>query len=278
MPVFFSPAKINLFFRTLFKRGDGFHEIASLYQAITLGDILEITPSDTDLLTSSCPTLACDETNLIHTALTAYRRNTGASQSFHIHLEKKIPIQAGLGGGSSNAATAMWAVNALSSSPVSEDLLRSWSATFSSDAPFFFSSGTAYCTGRGESLQSITPLQKKHLWIAKPEGGLSTPLVYRHCRPDLALIRDPSFSLEEIEKGNPVYYNDLEEAAFSLRPDLAEIKEKLVSLGFSHVCMTGSGVAFFCMGACENPSLPSVTFYPVSFLNRKAKNWYDLPQ
>ena len=107
---YFSPAKINLFFRVLSKRLDGYHDIASVMQAIDLGDVLTFTNHPRDQMTCSDPTLPCDETNLVMKALKRFREYYSLS-SVHIHLEKHVPMQSGLGGGSSNAATVLWALN-----------------------------------------------------------------------------------------------------------------------------------------------------------------------
>ncbi len=274
--ILFSPAKINLFFRVLHRRSDDYHEIASLYQAITLGDHLTLTLSHEDLLTSNNPHLPTDRTNLIYRSLDLFRKKTGQHFPVHFHVEKNIPIEAGLGGGSSNAATAMWALNALSNNPVSNEELATWVSEFSSDAPFFFSEGTAYCSGRGEILEKIEPLAKTSLWIAKPVEGLSTPLVFKNCEPALFKNRDPRNALIQALSGALDYFNDLEVPAFRLLPKLLELKEQLLHLGFSQVVMTGSGTAFFCIGTIsEAPSIPGVTFYPVSFQQRDAHGWYS---
>ena len=108
-----SPAKINLFFRVIGKRDDGYHEIESLYQAIDLCDQLTIehAEEERDSLSSSNSELPCDETNLILQAAHLFKKKTGISKHFHFDLKKVIPIQAGLGGGSSNAATTFWGLS-----------------------------------------------------------------------------------------------------------------------------------------------------------------------
>lgn len=264
----FSPAKINLFFRVLKKQESGFHEIASLMQAISLGDILRIEKGHLDQLTTSDPDLPCDERNLIHQALRLYREKTGYSEPIRIHVEKRIPMEGGLGGGSGNVATTLWALNQLSGIGIKEDRLRKWAGEISSDAPFFFSSGTAYTEGRGEVVTSLDPFPSQIIWIAKPQGkGLSTPWVYEHCRPNFHNI-DPQEMLQ-----NNLYLNDLEFPAFKLRPDLAKLKEDLLNLGFEKVGMTGSGTAFFCFGLI-NPKLEGVHFFKTTFLSRQPHEWY----
>lgn len=272
----FSPAKLNLFFRVLNKRPDGFHEIASLYQAINLADILHVCLSDEDRLTCNEPGIPSDSSNLVWKAIGSFRKNTAKNFKVHVHLQKNIPVQSGLGGGSSNAATALWAVNQLLGRIVAEEDLRAFASEFSSDAPFFFSTGTAYCCGRGEILEAVPPLQPQSLWIAKPMDGLSTPLVYKYCQPEKFLGRNPRDFLYQILEGREAFFNDLEIPAFQLMPSLQRLKEKLQSLGFSSVTMTGSGTAFFCVGATSQaPVLEGIQFTPVQYLNRLEGKWYE---
>src|SRR5690348_15470951 len=209
----FSPAKVNLFFRVLSKRQDGYHDIASLYQAISLGDTLTATLADEDRITCDDPSIPCDEKNLIFKAAKVFREQTGFTEHVHWHLTKKIPIEAGLGGGSSNAASALFALNQLSSLGLDETTLCRFASLFSSDAPFFFSTGSAYCTGRGEILTSIPDLEANAFWIAKPEGGLSTPQVYKSCSPATCEQRDPQQHLHQALQGQLELFNDLEESA-----------------------------------------------------------------
>ena len=268
----FSPAKLNLFFRVLKKRDDGFHEIASLMQAISLGDTLHFEESNEDLLTCTDTTIPTDEKNFIHRARALFREKTGFQTPIAIHAEKKIPAEGGFGGGSGNIATTLWAFNEISGENIDEGTLRSWAGELSSDAPFFFSSGTAYSTGRGEGIFSLPPLEEETLYLAKPEGGLSTPLVYRHCEPNVNDI-DPKKLLGNAIAGSLEGINDLEYAAFALRPDLWELKEGLINLGFKTVAMTGSGTGFYCLGPVENPTLPGIQFWKTSYISRD-KKWY----
>jgi 4-diphosphocytidyl-2-C-methyl-D-erythritol kinase len=269
----FSPAKLNLFFRVLRKRDDGFHEIASLMQAISLGDILHFQESSKDSLTLTDPSIPTDERNFIHKARALFREKTGYKRPLTIHVEKNIPAEGGFGGGSGNIATTLWALNELSGQKIEEATLRIWAGEISSDAPFFFSTGTAYVAGRGEEVFSLPPLEKKTLYLAKPKGGLSTPLVYKYCTPNVNDL-DPKKLLGNALAGGLEGVNDLEYAAFALRPDLFELKEGLIHLGFETVVMTGSGSGFFCIGPVEEPSLPEIQFWKTSYLSR-GKQWYD---
>lgn len=273
----FSPAKLNLFFRVLGRRHDGYHDIASIMQTLDFGDEIRIERADSDALFCSHPEVPLNATNLILKAAEVFRAKTGKQIFAHFHLKKKVPLQAGLGGGSSNAATALWGLNALCGYPASTQELAKWASEFSSDAPFFFSQGTAYCTGRGEIFRPLAPLQNQSLWIAKPEEGLSTPLVYAHCIPSTLAKRDPLKILESFLQGDPHYFNDLEQPAFKLLPSLSTLKNQLLQLGFSTALMTGSGTAFFCFGEVESPFLEGIRFYRGEFLNRTDDSWYELP-
>jgi 4-diphosphocytidyl-2-C-methyl-D-erythritol kinase len=261
---FFSPAKINLFFRVLHKRDDGFHEIASLYQAITLGDVLHVKKAKQDHLACSDPTLAMCENNLVCRALSLFREKTGIVDPVHIHLEKNIPRQAGLGGGSSNAATTLWALYKLFGLSPSIAELEQLGSSLGSDVPFFFSSGTSYCTGRGEKLLEVSlkdSFYETSFWIAKPLLGLSTPEVYSACNPSLFSPQDPLKTLDSFtSSSDPFFYNDLEEAAFFVLPELKNLKKSLLESGFDQVVMSGSGSSFFCLGSISPPVLENVAW------------------
>jgi 4-diphosphocytidyl-2-C-methyl-D-erythritol kinase len=277
---FISPAKINVFFRVLHKRNDGLHEIASLYQAINLCDRLVVESSKVDLFTCSDPALATDDTNLVMKALSLFRQHTGVIDPLKIHLEKNIPVQAGLGGGSSNAATALWAFSQIFSTCSSKEELAHLGAKLGSDVPFFFSSGTSYCTGRGEKLRDVsvpTYLENASIWIAKPFFGVSTPEVYSLCKPNLLPQRDPQEALGLFLRGEALFYNDLEMSAFSLYPALKTLKKTLLESGFEHVVMSGSGSSFFCIGQGTPYPIKGVELFQVGLVqSANVSRWYQL--
>lgn len=273
----FSPAKLNLFFRVLRKREDGYHEIASRYQAISLGDFLHVSLAERDSLTCDHPTLSCGPDNLVTKAISLFRKRTGVSAYFQVHLTKKTPMEAGLGGGSSNAATTLWALNELTDRPLTQEELISLGAEFGSDISFFFSSGASKCRGRGEILEECSPYEIPSFWVAKPEYSLSTPLVYRNLDAPSLEKRDPEEAFASFSTSNPAYFNDLEQSAFRLCPELISLRQKLLNLGFSQVVMTGSGTAFFCLGPIQAPALSGVRFFPVQFVFREEGSWYEAP-
>jgi 4-diphosphocytidyl-2-C-methyl-D-erythritol kinase len=265
---FYSPAKINVFFRVLRKRSDGYHEIASLYLAIDLCDRLFFVQDASDFLTCSDPNLSTGSDNLIAKALHLFRSRFPIPFGVKIHLEKNIPMQAGLGGGSSNAATTLWALNALAGRPASLNELIELGSALGSDVAFFFSQGSAYCTGRGERLEPHPLTRPMEGWIAKPPFGLSTPLVYRETRPEELPPRDPLASLAGL-----LSYNDLEPASFRLEPRLASFRGGLERMGFDSVTMTGTGTAFFCLGT---PSRSEPWLRPFRSLQRPMNEWYQI--
>lgn len=271
-----SPSKVNLFFRIIAKRSDGFHEIASLYQAIGLYDTIYFTHSDTLRVSCSDSSLSCDDSNLVTKAARLFKAKTGIDPAVHIHLMKNIPVQAGLGGGSGNAATTLWGLNELYGRTASEKDLEIWSRDLGSDVPFFFSRGSAYCTGRGEKLEEVGPISlPSHVTIVKPKEGLSTPLVYKSCRIEEFPRRNPKMSLQSFLKGHGEYYNDLEIPSFAILPSLKEIKAMLASSGFSHVVMCGSGTAFFCIGQGVLTKTHAWQVIQAPFIWRKDKGWYE---
>jgi 4-diphosphocytidyl-2-C-methyl-D-erythritol kinase len=251
-----SPAKINLFFRVLRKRPDGYHDIESVYQAIDLFDRLFFSPSSQDKITCTDPSIPTDASNLVHKAIESFRSRFSL-QPIHVHIEKKIPVQAGLGGGSSNAATTLWALNELSGRPAKLNELIEMGAGIGSDVAFFFSQGTALCKGRGEILEPYELKEGIEGWIMKPEYGLSTPLVYKHTKIEELPERSKEFH----------FFNDLEIPAFVLEPRLVTLRDCLQK-SFRQVTMTGSGTAFFCQDGVP-PSIEGVACYPFRSVYRK---------
>ncbi|MBP9841573.1 MAG: 4-(cytidine 5'-diphospho)-2-C-methyl-D-erythritol kinase [Simkaniaceae bacterium] len=251
---FVSPAKINRYFRVIGKRHDGYHDIETEMHTIDLVDHLEIERSDRD-------EWSLDDQNLVVRAIKLFRTLSGDHFNVKVGLTKNIPMEAGLGGGSSNAATTLYALSSLSKNPCSDLILARWGSKLGSDVPFFFTKGAAYCYGRGEKLKETVPLlPNTPFFIAKPDYGLSTPLVYQH------LQIQPSPFLEG---------NDLESSAFLIKPALKILKQNLLDLGFEHVQMTGSGSAFYCRGEVNAPSIKGVTFFPVRPLYRDQNRWYS---
>eukprot|EP00904_Undaria_pinnatifida_P011193 jgi/Undpi1/7203/HiC_scaffold_22.g09677.m1 len=257
---FFSPAKINLFLRILGKRSDGFHDLASLFQTVGFGDNLYFRrlpeTAMKDGFYCNMEGVPTDGSNLVLRALDLFRTRTSTQDFYEVYLKKNVPPEAGLGGGSANAATALFAANELAGRPASLQELQTWSAELGSDITFFLSTGTCYCTGRGEILHPQKPLPQARVWLVKPKEGLSTPVVFRHLDYDELSRVEPTRLLNQfMENGVAVaeYVNDLEAPAFKAMPSLRKMKLELQALGFEHVLMSGSGSTIFCVGSPTTP-------------------------
>lgn len=211
-------------------------------QMLSLGDTLSFSFSEDDHFTCSDPRVPLGSSNLVLKALALFRRQTGLHHPLSIHLEKNIPMEAGLGGGSSNAAATLRACNSLFAGPLSQPELQMLGAQLGSDVPFFFSKGTALCTGRGEVIEECEPLTHfQNFEIVKPEEGLSSGEVYQA----LNLAECSSLSPEELllglREGEPFFINDLQKPALRLCPALG----RYLNAG---TYMSGSGTACFTPG------------------------------
>jgi len=258
----FSPAKINLFLRIIRRREDGYHDLASLFHTVAFGDELqlEVLPegAEKDELKCNLPGVPVDESNLVIRALNLFREKSGVKRHFGIKLEKSIPAQAGMGGGSSNAATAFFGANALCGNPASPQELLEWGddPVIGSDATFFLSEGTAYCTGRGEIVTPVDALKIRPdlgIYLVKPAYGISTPACFKAMDLKSLSSVDPEDLLKTFQdKGtsHDSWVNDLERPAFQVNPNLGELKTFLASkeLGFEAVLMSGSGSTIYCVG------------------------------
>ncbi|GAA0148468.1 amino acid kinase [Lithospermum erythrorhizon] len=254
----FSPCKVNVFLRITGKREDGYHDLASLFHVISLGDKIKfsLSPSKSkDRLSTNVPGIPLCENNLIIKALNLYREKTGTDNYFWVHIDKRVPTGAGLGGGSSNAATALWAANQFSSCIAGEKDLQKWSGEIGSDVPFFFSHGAAYCTGRGEVVEDLpSPIPSSvPMVLIKPQEACSTAEVYKLHQTSKI---DPLTLLANISRAGisqDVCVNDLafavmklrnaELPAFEVLPSLKRLKQRIISAGrgqYDAVFMSGS--------------------------------------
>lgn len=287
----FSPCKINVFLRITNKREDGYHDLASLFHVISLGDIIKfsLSPSKSkDRLSTNVSGVPLDDRNLIIKALNLYREKTGSDNFFWIHLDKKVPAGAGLGGGSSNAATALWAANQFNGCVATEKELQEWSSEIGSDIPFFFSHGAAYCTGRGEVVQDLPPLSVEiPMVLIKPQEACPTAEVYKHLQLDQTSKVDPFTLLQKISMSGisqDVCINDLEPPAFQVLPSLRRLKQRVLAAGrgeYDAVFMSGSGSTIVGVGSPDPPQFlydddeyRDVFLSEARFITREANQWY----
>jgi 4-diphosphocytidyl-2-C-methyl-D-erythritol kinase len=214
-----------------------------------------------DTLVCEDKSIPLDETNLVIKALNLFRKKTGIKQYFWVELKKVVPSGAGLGGGSGNAATTLFAANKLCGNVATEEELLEWSGDIGSDISVFFSTGAAYCTGRGEIVEDVEPplpLTTK-MCLVKPSIGLSTPSIFKALDLNARSKVDPLDLLKSLNEDGSTYanaINDLEKPAFSKLPELGALKQKLIE-GTNKdevvVFMSGSGSTIVLLGTDEAP-------------------------
>lgn len=258
-------AKINLSLDIKGKRPDGYHEIETVMQTISLSDQLIFQPSSDLLLESSDSSLPVNENNTILRAARLLQKYSGRNYGVKIILKKRIPVGAGLGGGSADAAATLLVLNRLWGLDLSEKVLQEQAALVGSDVPFCLTGGTALVQGRGEKIIPLPSLPSARILLAKPSFSLATAVVYRHFKlsPD-ERHPDTQKIVQAVKKGNiqevtGLWGNLLEKVSFELFPEIAETKKWLEGYGLP-VRMSGSGPVIF-------------TFLPPDFTgSREIKN------
>lgn len=261
-----SPAKINLLLAITGRRTDGFHELLSVVAPLEWGDTVTVEPSDEFSLVCNDPAVPVDTTNLILKAAYVFRRATGLSVGAKFTLEKRIPMGAGLGGGSSNAATALLALNKLAGSPLALGELASLAAEVGSDCPLFVYGRPLSMRGRGELIEPLPESAAKRVsgrrvLVFKPSFSISTPWAYaRLAEKAPASYLSPLEAQEKLmtwmESDAPaecVAYNNMEGPAFSKFPALPAMIERLREQFGLVSRMSGSGSACFAFLQNQSP-------------------------
>ncbi|HVG17965.1 MAG TPA: 4-(cytidine 5'-diphospho)-2-C-methyl-D-erythritol kinase [Blastocatellia bacterium] len=244
-----SYAKINWTLDVLFKREDGFHELRTIYQTVSLHDRLRISATPNAIeITCDDSRVPTDETNLAHRATTALRQATGVTAGARIEIEKRIPVAAGLGGGSSNAAAALLGLARLWEVEVADREMVELAMSLGSDVPFFLVGGTALGVGRGEEVYPIEQADCEHLLLVNPGFAVPTATAYARLSR-LTRSRSPRiipFTLFAAKAALPLAAsNDLELVVSAAHPEIAELKRRLLGLGARHALMSGSGATVF---------------------------------
>jgi 4-diphosphocytidyl-2-C-methyl-D-erythritol kinase len=248
-----TPAKVNLFLEVLGKRPDGYHEIATLMIGVSWFDTLRFAADPVGDVVLHCnhASLSTGPDNLICRAARLLRERTGCVQGASIHLEKRIPLAAGLAGGSSDAAATLAGLNQLWRLGLAAGELAAMGAELGSDIPFFFALPAAWCTGRGEKVARVSPKGPFWFVLACPPVGLSTADVYR----GVAIPEQPRSGDElrrAVEAGNVEevgggLFNRLQPVAEKLCPSVAELCGRLQGLRPAGVLMSGSGTSVFAL-------------------------------
>jgi len=273
-----SPCKVNLLLNILGKRPDGFHELETVFHPVKFHDRLTFERAGNSLqLTCSDPTLPTDASNLVHRAATKFRETAAIHAGVRIHLEKHIPMAAGLGGGSGNAATTLLGLNELFGHPLAEAQLQGIAASLGSDINFFLQDKPALATGRGEqveSLEAFPALHGAYFFLVHPGFGISTPWAYRElARFPAAQKGAPGRARRLIEKlrqndlaaAGLDFYNSLEAPALEKYPVLALYQEFFRANGAAATLMSGSGSTTFAIFPDEKSATIMLEKFPAQF-------------
>ena len=258
-----SPCKVNLLLNILGRRADGFHELETVFQPVALCDELTFEPAPNGLsLSCNDKSLPADSHNLVFRAAEKFFAAAKISGGVKIHLEKKIPMAAGLGGGSGNAATTLLALNELFRTPLAAQKLFEIAASLGSDIPFFLQDKPALAVGRGEKikpLDNFPALAGKAFLLIHPGFGISTPWAYQNLarfpavlngQPGRAQKLIALLQIGDLSSASAEFYNSLEAPAFEKFPILQLFKEFLPANGALAALMSGSGSTTFAI--CEN--------------------------
>lgn len=259
---FYAPAKINLSLDVIKKREDGYHELKMIMQTISIYDELDIEKDDFIILECNKENIPLDNKNLAWKAAEKFFEYTNINGGCKIYIKKVIPDGAGLGGGSSNAATVLMALNKLYETNLTNQELIDIGVKIGADVPFFIIGGTCLAEGIGEKLTKINNKINPNIIVYKPEFSISTKWVYEN----LNLNDKPVYNIDEIiddlENDNKSFsnkiFNYLEDVSIKKFKEISDIKNMLKNSGADGVLMSGSGSSVF--GIFFNENLAKTTF------------------
>ena len=263
MTTLFEPAyaKVNLTLDVLGKREDGYHDLQTVMQRVSLCDDIELDIGTGKEWVLKCDKegVPCDERNLAWKAAKLYCDTMNKDpQGLEIRITKRIPSQAGMGGGSSDAAAVLLALNRHYGNPLSLEALADLGGQVGSDVPFCVAGGTCMCEGRGELLRKLPDMPRCWLVVVKPEFSVSTPVLYRKLdeveiarHPDNRLMEEALIS-GDLETVAHNLYNVFEPVVAGIYPELESIKSDFRKGGAMGCQMTGSGSATFAIVSDED--------------------------
>lgn len=263
------------------KRDDGYHDLRMVAQTVSLCDTIEIDLSDDRSVTIDCNLsyIPTDERNLAVVAARLFFEETGLQYGAHISLNKRIPVCAGLGGGSADAAAVLRGLNTMLSTGLGTDKLCVLAARLGSDVPFCINGGTQLMEGRGEILTPLNPLPECYIVICKPKSSMSTQSVFSWVNvKKIKYHPDNAGMLKALEAGKLPdvgrrMYNVLEDIVVQHAGDVTLIRGELLDGGAIGACMTGSGTAV--IGIFENRAAAEAT--AMSLSERYAETFLTTP-
>jgi 4-diphosphocytidyl-2-C-methyl-D-erythritol kinase len=260
-----SPCKVNLLLNILGKRADGFHELETVLQPVPVCDELQFTRGGQSIeLTCNHPSLPVDSTNLVYRAAAAFLKAAQRSEGVRIHLEKRLPLAAGLGGGSANAANTLLGLNELFSTPLAVRQLEEIATALGSDVPFFLQNHPALATGRGEKvvpLDYFPALRGAFILLIHPGFGISTAWAYQALAdhpealkglPGRAQKLVSLLQTGDLAAAANQFYNSLEAPALKKYPLLQLFQEFLKAKNAAAALMSGSGSTIFALTRGQN--------------------------
>lgn len=245
-----APAKLNLCLKVIGRRPDGYHDLISVMVPVDLFDLLEISLIPEGLVFSCRGSeLPEDESNLVVKAARAFIARVGLKQGVSIRLQKRIPVAAGMGGGSSDAAATLLLLNRMFSNPLSQNDLHETARNLGADVPFFLSCLPSLATGIGDILEPVHGWPESWYVTVTPPIHVSTAWVYRNFQLK-RLTRDEYHRINDILREKPaaiaeILENDLESVTSARFPVIETIKQSLLSSGAEGALMTGSGPTVF---------------------------------
>lgn len=258
-------AKINLYLEILGKRDDGFHELCTVFQTISLCDYLTFEESEELSLTCDVESVPTDETNLIIKAANILKEKFGVKKGAKIHLEKRIPSPGGLGGGSSDCAVALLGLAKLWDLEISLEKLVEIGANLGSDVPFFFYGGTALGTGRGTEIKPLEDIEETKILLVTPNENVATGEAFARLNAQrLTNASEKSKFIVCCEVGNRFNLqqnklkNDFEKSVFEIKPEIKRVKDRLIQTGAKNALLSGSGASVF--GIFDNEISQQVAF------------------
>ena len=281
-----SPCKVNLLLNILAKRADGFHELETVMHPVKVFDQLSFSRAPRGItLTCNNPALPTDSRNLVYRAADRFLRAAEISDGVRLQLTKNIPVAAGLGGGSANAAVTLLGLNELFGQPLPLEQLQTLAASLGSDIPFFLQNRPALGTGRGEQIESLTPFQALEgafFLLIHPGFGISTAWAYQHLgrfpaaikgRPGRAKELIEILQTSDLKCAGAAFYNSLEAPALEKYPLLALFQEFLKANGGAGALMSGSGSTTFAVVAGEKAAADLAERFKSKF---GSSNWLAL--
>jgi len=270
-----SPAKINLFLHVRDKRPDGYHELFSLICRINLFDEISLQLSEGNGIEISCahPKVPVDSNNLACRAAHLFQRELDSAHNVKIHLKKNIPVAAGLGGGSSNAASVLMALNAYHEHPFSQEMLMKMGLKLGADVPFFIFQKPAIATGIGEKLDAFEGNLPYNILLLYPGVEVSTAETYQNLNLGLTKVeKKPTSSNSKLKRFDPAQdlTNDLERVTILKYPEIRLAKEKMLKFGAVGALMSGSGSTVF--GLFDNAGTAKTARQALN-RDKANKNW-----